>query len=122
VIVRRITLFSATLALAVMLVACGPGGGGGGGDGGDEFPDAAQASSEDAEGTTFPLRQGRYRLSYTAPDCPDLVISVAEVSGAFSYEQHPRAFTTFINGMVDGEYTITVTSDCAEWTVNLNEF
>ena len=120
VFVRRRTFVAAWLALIVLLAACG--GGSQGGQGNTDLPDAAEASSEDAEGTTYPLRGGRYRLSYSAPECPDLVISVTEVGGAFSYEQHPRTFTTFINGMVDGEYTITATSDCDEWTVTLNEF
>ena len=34
----------------------------------------------------------------------------------------PRGFTSFINDVLPGEYTIAVTSDCDEWTINLNEF
>ncbi len=117
---RRTTLL-AMLVMALLLAACG-GGGGGGGDEESDLPDTAEASSEDAEGTTYPLRQGRYRMSYRAPGCEDVVVSVKSVDGAFVYEQQPRTFSTFINDMVDGEYTIAVTSDCDEWTINLDEF
>lgn len=123
---RRVPLV-AMLASALILSACGGGGAGGGGgggnDGGDsDLPDAAKATSEDPEGTTYPLRQGRYRLSYRAPGCEDVVISIQSVDGAFTYEESPRAFTSFVNDMIDGEYEIAVTSDCDEWTINLNEF
>lgn len=112
------------VVMAFVLAACG-GGGGGGGGGGDadsELPDRAEASSADAEGTTYPLRAGRYRLSYRAPDCDDVVVSIQSTDGSFSYEQSPRGYTSFINDMVAGDYTIQVTSDCDEWTINLNEF
>ena len=111
----------ALLAMASMLAACG-GGGGGGDDVESTLPDRAEASSEDAEGTTYPLQEGRYRLSYRAPGCDDVQISVNSADGAFTYEQSPRGYTSFINDMVDGEYTIAVTSDCDEWTVTLIKF
>ena len=109
------------LLMASALAACG-GGGGGGDEVESDLPDRAEASSEDAEGTTYPLRAGRYRLSYRAPGCDDVVIAVTSADGAFTYEQAPRGYTSFINDMVDGEYTVQVTSDCDEWTINLNEF
>lgn len=113
----------AMLALAAVLSACGGGGGGGGGgDGADEFPDAAEASSEDAEGTTFALQEGRYRLSYEAPGCTGLVINITDTGGNEVYNQTPRGFSTFISNLPAGEYTITVTSDCDEWTVDLDKF
>ncbi len=120
----RRTSILAMLVVALLLAACGGagGGGGGGGGGGSDLPEVAAASSEDPEGTTYPLRAGRYRLSYRAPGCEDVVISIATVDGSFTYEESPRAFTSFVNDMVDGEYTIAVTSDCDEWTINLNEF
>ena len=117
---RRISLL-AFIALALLLAACG-GAGGGGADVESDLPDAAKASSEDAEGTTYMLRAGRYRLSYRAPGCEDVVISIQTVDGSFTFEEQPRAFTSFVNDMIDGEYEITVTSDCDEWTINLNEF
>lgn len=122
---RRRTTVLAILAMALVLAACGGAGGGGGGGGDDaesELPDAAEASSEDPEGTTYPLRAGRYRLSYRAPGCEDVVISIQSADGSFTYEQQQRVPTSFVNDVVDGEYTIAVTSDCDEWTVNLNEF
>jgi hypothetical protein len=119
---RRTTLF-AMLVIALLLAACGGAGGGGGGGGVEsDLPDSAKASSEDAEGTTYPLRAGRYRLSYRAPGCEDVEISIQTVDGAFVYAEQPRAFTSFVNDMIDGEYTVAVTSDCDEWTINLNEF
>jgi ABC-type glycerol-3-phosphate transport system substrate-binding protein len=111
----------AMLVMALMLAACG-GGGGGGNDAESDLPDSAEASSEDADGTVYPLREGRYRLSYRAPGCEDVVVSVTSADGAFTYEQTPRGYTSFINDMIDGEYTVQVTSDCDEWTINLNEF
>jgi len=111
----------AMLVMALALAACG-GGGGGGDDVDSDLPERAEASSEDAEGTTYPLRAGRYRLSYRAPGCEDVEISVTSADGSFTYEQQPRGFTSFINDMVDGEYTIRVTSDCDEWTVTLIRF
>ena len=119
---RRTTLL-ALLSLTVLLAACGGGGGGGDGeDGASEFPEAARATSEDDEGTTFPLQAGRYRLSYTAPTCEDVVVSITSVDGGFTYEQQQRVTTSFVNDMIEGEYTITVVSDCDEWQVNLNKF
>lgn len=119
---RRMPLL-AVIVMAMLLAACGGGGGGGGGgDGGSELPDAASASSEDPEGTTYPLRAGRYRLSYRAATCEDVVISIQTVDGSFTYEEPQRAFTSFVNDMVDGDYIIAVTSDCDEWTIDLNEF
>ena len=119
---RRVPLMTA-LAMALVLAACGGGGGGGAaGDDAEQLPDRAVATSEDPEGTTYPLREGRYRLSYRAPGCDDVVISIQSVDGAFTYEQEPRGFTSFINDVLPGEYTIGVTSDCDEWTVNLNKF
>jgi len=121
---RRRTTFLAILAMALILAACGGAGGGGGGGGNEEsdLPDRAEASSEDPEGTTYPLRAGRYRLSYRAPGCEDVVISIQSADGAFTYEQQQRVPTSFVNDMIDGEYTIAVTSDCDEWTINLIEF
>jgi hypothetical protein len=110
------------LALAMTLAACGGSGGGGGDDEGDLLPDRAEATSEDPEGTTFPLREGRYRLSFRAPGCEDVVIRIASVDGAFEYEQQQRVVTSFVNNMIAGDYEVAVVSDCDEWTVNLNEF
>ena len=121
---RRTTVLLGTLIVAMLLAACG-GGGGGGGGGGDaesDLPDAAEASSEDAEGTTYPLREGRYRLSYRAPGCEDVFITITGADGTAIYEQEPRGYTSFVNEVPEGEYTIAVTSDCDEWTINLNEF
>ncbi len=118
---RRIPLL-AILAMALFLAACGGSGGAGQADDGEELPDRAAATSEDPEGTTYPLREGRYRLSYRAPGCEDVVVSIESVDGAFTYEQEPRGFTSFINDVLPGEYTIAVTSDCDEWTINLNKF
>ena len=118
---RRTTLLT-VLAMALLLAACGGGGGGGGGGGESDLPAAAAASSEDEEGTTYMLRAGRYRLSYRAPGCEDVVIAIQTVDGAFTYEQQQRVATSFVNDLLDGEYTIAVTSDCDEWTINLNEF
>jgi hypothetical protein len=112
----------ALFAIAMALTACGGGGGGGGNDEESDLPEAAKVSSDDAEGTTYPLREGRYRLSYRAPGCEDVVISIETADGAFTYEEQPRAYTSFVNDMIDGEYTIGVASDCDEWTINLNEF
>ena len=126
-ITPRRVLLVAMLTSMLILSACGGagsggGGGGGGGDPESDLPTAAKATSEDAEGTTYPLRAGRYRLSYRAPGCEDVVISITTVDGAFTYEESPRAFTSFVNDMIDGEYEVRVTSDCDEWTINLNEF
>ena len=122
---RRVLLVAMLISMLILSACGGAGGGGGGGGGGDpesDLPTAAKATSEDAEGTTYPLRAGRYRLSYRAPGCDDVVISIATVDGAFTYEESPRAFTSFVNDMIDGEYEVAVTSDCDEWTINLNEF
>lgn len=122
---RRVPLVAMLTSMLILSACGGAGGGGGGGGGGDpesDLPTAAKATSEDAEGTTYPLRAGRYRLSYRAPGCDDVVISIATVDGAFTYEESPRAFTSFVNDMIDGEYEVAVTSDCDEWTINLNEF
>ena len=118
----RITLL-AMLIVAATLSACGgSGGGGGGGDGGEALPDAAEASSEDPEGTTYQLQEGRYRLTWRAPDCEDVVVSITTVDGSFAYEQAQRLPTSFIRGMPDGEYTVVVTSECDEWTIDLDKF
>jgi len=92
------------------------------GDGRHDFPTSAEASSEDAEGTVFPLQEGRYRLSYDAPECPGLVINIADTAGNEVYNQTPRGFSTFISNLPAGEYTITVTSDCDTWSVDLDKF
>lgn len=116
----------ALVVLAATLTACGGGqqggDGGGGGGGANDLPAAAEASSDDAEGTTYPLRAGRYRLQLTAPDCERPVVSINSTDGAFSYEKTPSGYSTFINDMPAGEYTITITSDCADWTIALDEF
>jgi hypothetical protein len=119
---RRVSL-TATLALATVLAACGGGGGGGGADADDEsLPDKAVASSEDEEGTTYPLREGRYRLSYQAPDCEDVAISVVSTDGNVAYEGTPRSFTIPIRELAAGEYTIAITSDCDEWSIDMTGF
>ena len=116
----------AMLVMALALAACGgsnQGGGGGGGGGGDsDLPDAAVASSEDAEDATYPLQEGRYRLTWRAPECDDVVVAIATVDGSFTYEQEQRLPTSFIRDMPEGEYTVTVTSDCEEWSINLDKF
>jgi len=117
---RRTPLLAIAM-LVVILTACGGRPGGGGGEESD-LPDTAKASSEDPEGTTYDLRAGRYRLSYRAPGCEDVVISITSDDGAFTYEQQQRVTTSFVNDVIDGTYTIAVTSDCDEWSVNLNEF
>lgn len=119
----RRTPLIAMLAIALLLAACGGSGGGGGGDDAEsDLPDAAEATSEDPEGTTFPLREGRYRLSYRAPGCQDVTIAITAEDGTEIYNQEPRGFSTFVNDVPEGVYTIAVTSDCDEWTINLNEF
>jgi hypothetical protein len=120
----RRTTSIAMLIVMLLLAACGGGGGGGGGaDGGEsDLPDAAKASSEDAEGTTYDLQPGRYRLSYQAPGCTDVVIAITGADEAAIYDQKPRGYTSFVNDVPAGTYTIAVTSDCDEWTINLNKF
>ncbi|HEX5039595.1 MAG TPA: hypothetical protein VFW95_05625 [Candidatus Limnocylindria bacterium] len=119
---RTFPVVLAVLLLA--LTACGSRGGGGGGGGGAEsdLPRHAEASSDDAEGTTFELQEGRYRVSVTAPGCSRPVVQVNSVDGAFTYEMPIATYNAFINGMIEGEYTITITSDCDEWTVVLDKF
>jgi hypothetical protein len=109
--------------LLVALTACGSRGGGGGG-GGDEsdLPTHAVATSDDPEGTTFELQGGRYRVSVEAPDCDRPVVQVNSVDGAFTYEMPIATFNAFINNMIEAEYTITITSDCDEWSVTLDKF
>lgn len=125
---RRTPVLALLVAALLVLTACGGSGGGGGGggaggdDGGSDLPSRADVSSDDAEGTTYALQEGRYRLSYRAPDCEDVTIAIQSVDGAFTYEESPRAFTSFVNDMIAGEYTIDVTSDCDEWTVTLVKF
>ena len=108
--------------MLLLLTACGGGGGGGGGGPASDLPTHAEASSSDAEGTTFPLQEGRYRVSVTAPDCVRPVVQVNSVDGAFTYEMPIATYNAFINGMIEGEYTITITSDCDEWSVTLDKF
>jgi hypothetical protein len=112
------------LLMALTLAACGGGaqGGGGGGGGDSDLPDAATATSEDAEGTTYQLQEGRYRLTWRAPDCEDVVVSITTADGSFAYEQAQRLPTSFIRDMPAGEYTVAVTSDCAEWEIQLDKF
>ena len=114
----------AMLVMAMALAACGgSGGGGGGGGGGDsDLPDAAAATSEDAEDTVFPLQEGRYRLTWRAPGCEDVVVSIATLDGSFTYEQEQRLPTSFIRDMPEGEYSVAVTSDCDEWSIDLDKF
>ena len=112
-----------TLAIALMLAGCGGGGGGGGGEAADEsIPNRAEASSDDEEGTTYPLREGRYRLSYRASDCEDVAIAVTGADGTVAYEGTPRTFTIPISNLPSGEYTIAVTSDCDDWTIDMVAF
>ena len=112
------------LALVLLvLTACGRSGGGGGG-GGEEssLPDHAEAASTDEEGTTYSLQAGRYRVSVQAPDCVRPVVQVNSVDGAFTYEMPIATYNAFINNMIEGDYTITITSDCDEWSVTLDKF
>jgi hypothetical protein len=119
----RRTTSIAMLIVVLLLAACGGGGGGGGAGGeGSDLPDAAKASSEDPEGTTYDLQEGRYRLSYTAPDCTDVVITITGADGTAVYDQKPRGYSSFVNDVPAGTYSIAVTSDCDEWTIDLNKF
>ena len=110
-----------TLAIALMLAGCGGGGGGGGAEVDESIPDVAHASSEDEEGTVYPLREGRYRLSYRAEGCEDVNIAVTGADGVAVYDAAPRAFTVPVR-LETGEYTIAVTSDCDDWTIDLALF
>jgi hypothetical protein len=119
----RRTHFVLLFALLILLAACGrTNGGGNGGGGGSDLPTSATATSEDPEGTTHELAAGRYRVSITAPGCVRPVVSVKTVDGAFTYEQPISTFNAFINNMIDGEYEVAITSDCDEWTIQLDEF
>jgi len=122
VLTRR--TFPVVLALVLLvLTACGrSNGGGGGGDGASSLPDHAEAASTDEEGTTYSLQQGRYRVSVQAPDCVRPVVQVNSVDGAFTYEMPIATYNAFINNMIDGDYTITITSDCEEWSITLDKF
>ena len=117
---RRVSV-TATLALATILAACGGGGGGAAAED-ESLPEKAVASSDDEEGTTYPLRAGRYRLSYQAPDCEDVAISVVGADGTVGYEGTPRSFTIPIRDLPAGEYTIAITSDCDEWSIDMTGF
>ena len=111
--------FVGALAIGLSLAACGGGGGAaGGGGGGEDLPDNASASSEDEEGTLYPLSEGRYRLSYDAPDCEEVRITVTSADGEVIYDQAPRTFTTFISALPAGEYAIAM-PECDEWSVDL---
>jgi hypothetical protein len=119
----RRTTSIAMLIVMLLLAACGGGGGGGAGAGAEsDLPDAAKATSEDAEGTTYDLQEGRYRLSYQAPGCTDVVVAITGADGTAIYDQTPRGYTSFVNDVPSGTCTIAVTSDCDEWTINLNKF
>ena len=113
------TWFVGALAIGLSLAACGGGGGAGGGAaGGDDLPQNASASSEDEEGTLYALSEGRYRLSYDAPDCEEVRITVTSADGEVIYDQTPRTFTTFISSLPSGEYAIAM-PECEEWSVDL---
>jgi hypothetical protein len=58
----------------------------------------------------------------TAPDCERPTVAINSTDGAFSYEKQPSGSSTFINDMPAGEYTVTITSDCADWSIALDEF
>ena len=119
----RRTTSIAMLIVVLLLAACGGGGGGGGAGGeGSDLPDAAKASSEDPEGTTYDLQEGRYRLSYQAPGCEGVVITITGADGTAVYDQTPRGFSSFVNDVPAGTYTIAVTCDCDEWTIDLIKF
>jgi len=121
VLTRR--TFPVVLALVLLvLTACGRSGGGGGGGEESSLPDKAEAASTDEEGTTYSLQGGRYRVSVQAPDCVRPVVQVNSVDGAFTYEMPVATYNAFINNMIDGDYTITITSDCDEWSVTLDKF
>jgi len=121
VLTRR--TFPVVLALVLLvLTACGRSGGGGGGGEESSLPDKAEAASTDEEGTTYSLQGGRYRVSVQAPDCVRPVVQVNSVDGAFTYEMPVATYNAFINNMIDGDYTITITSDCEEWSVTLDKF
>jgi hypothetical protein len=110
-----------TLAIALLLAGCG-GGGGGGAEVDESIPDSAEASSEDEEGTVYPLRAGRYNLRYSAPGCEDVAVSVVAADGTVAYEGTPRSFTVPIRDLPTGEYTIAVTSECDEWSIEMTAF
>jgi hypothetical protein len=121
VLTRR--TFPVVLALVLLvLTACGRSGGAGGGGEESSLPDKAEAASTDEEGTTYSLQGGRYRVSVQAPDCVRPVVQVNSVDGAFTYEMPVATYNAFINNMIDGDYTITITSDCDEWSVTLDKF
>jgi hypothetical protein len=110
----------ATIALA----ACGQSNvGGDGGGGGADLPTTATASSEDAEGTTYPLAPGRYRLEWSVEGCAFPTIVITDASGSFRWEQSPRLRIIFVDDVPGGDMTIQQTNaECTSWEINLLEF
>jgi hypothetical protein len=47
---------------------------------------------------------------------------VVGADGTVAYEGEPRSFTIPIRDLPAGEYTIAVTSDCDEWSIDMTGF
>jgi hypothetical protein len=118
---RRIAPFMLIVLLA--LAACGGGGGGGGADEGSDLPTSATATSEDEEGTVYPLAPGRYRLEWTVEGCDFPTIQILDSGGGLVYEQTPRLRIVFVEDVPGGDMMVTQTNpDCTDWEIELLEF
>ena len=51
-----------------------------------------------------------------------MVITITGADGTAIYDQRPRGYSSFVNDVPAGTYSIAVTSDCDEWTIDLNKF
>jgi hypothetical protein len=112
-----------TVIALVVLAGCGGGAVGGDGDGGSDLPTSATASSEDEEGTVYPLAPGRYRLEWTVDGCPFPSILITDAGGAVVFEQMPRVRIIFVPDVPGGDTTITQTNpECTDWEFRLLKF
>lgn len=116
---------SVAMTVALLVVGCGgaagPGGAGPAGGGDASLATALTVSSSD-ERVPYGLAKGRYRISYSAPDCDGVHLLITPAAGGKPIYDNPNPTIpiNFVNDVEAGEYFIEQTdTSCTDWQISL---
>ncbi len=116
----------AAMAAALTLIGCGgagaPGDGGPGGGGGEASLSTKVTVTSSEERVPHGLAKGRYRISYSAPDCESVHLLITPAAGGEPIYDNPDPTIpiNFVNDVEEGQYFIEQADpDCSEWEVSV---
>lgn len=120
---RRATMVAGTLAMSLLLAACG---------GGEEGP-GAEVSARPAQeqiaitsadaATPFILQAGRYKFGWDASECAGVNFVLAGETQGFTWEKKTlqKKFSSIVSDVLEDTYTLAqIDAACTTWSVQID--